>query len=100
MSAGVVIFFFGLRPTCRVPKNVGPRIFTLSWSSTIFFISAPRSLAKKAWRWLASRNRYADVRIDQAGSWFEMSCAAMLPSSRLLRWRATSSVPCLNSEPL
>ena len=57
MSAGVVIFFFCFNPTCRVPKKVGPRIFTLSSSSTIFFICAPRSLPKKAFRWSASRNR-------------------------------------------
>jgi hypothetical protein len=56
-SSGLLIFFFGFRPTCRVPKKVGPRIFTLTWSSTIVFIWAPRSLAKNAFRWFASRKR-------------------------------------------
>src|SRR5258707_15591044 len=78
MSAGVLIFFFGFSPTCRGPKNVGPRILTFTWSSTIFFICAPRSLAKKEFRWLASRNRDAEVRIDHAGVCLGMSCGAML----------------------
>ena len=49
---------------------------------------------------MASRNRYAEVRIDHAGICLEISCGAMLPISRLSRCRATSSVPCLNSVPL
>ena len=44
----MAIFFFGFSPTWRVPKNVGPRILILSWSSAYFFIWAPRSLAKNA----------------------------------------------------
>jgi len=52
---------------------------------------------KKLFRWLASRNRYAEVRSDHAGTWLEISCGAMLPISRLSRCRATSSVPCLNT---
>src|SRR5204862_1569519 len=37
-----------------------------------------------------------DVISDHAGICFEMSAGARLQSSRLSRWRATSSVPCLN----
>ena len=55
-SAGVLIFFLGLRPTWRVPKKVGPRILILSWSSACFFICTPTSLLKKASTWFASRN--------------------------------------------
>src|SRR5258706_10192883 len=67
MSAGVLIFFFTFRPTCRVPKNVGPRILIFICSSACFLYWTPRSLDQKLLRRLASRNRYAEVRIDQAG---------------------------------
>ena len=68
MSAGVVIFFLGFRPTWRVPKNVGPRILIFSWSSASFFIcGAEGALEESASTWLASRNVYADVRTDHAG---------------------------------
>jgi hypothetical protein len=46
-SAGTLIFFLPFRPTWRVPKKVGPRILTLSWSSTIFFICAPTLAGKE-----------------------------------------------------
>src|SRR5258708_25049999 len=79
MSAGVLIFFFTLRPTCRVPKKVGPRILIFICSSACFLYCAPRSLDQKALRWFASRKRYAEVRIDHARVCLGVARGALLP---------------------
>src|SRR3954466_13807756 len=73
-SAGVAAFLFGFKPTCLGPKKVGPRTLTLVCSSACFLNCAPSSLDQKRLRWLASRNRYADVRSDHAGICLEKSC--------------------------
>jgi hypothetical protein len=59
--------------------------------------SRPTSLLNVFFRCATSRNRYAEVSSDHAGSCFEMSCGARLAISRLPRCSATSSVPCLKS---